>query len=218
MTERPAMLDTDTTAATSRRRRRLFEFAAYALVVVLGVGAAFVFLRPHTYAGAVMQSPAKAPNLDGMVFHTGEPADLWRFDGDVVLVFFGYTHCPDVCPTTLAAVARAKEQLSEADGARVHTVFVSVDPERDTPAALGDYVTHFDESFLGAGGDEQATHQAEVVYGINVEQHEGTTESGYVVDHTAHLVAIDTDGFIRVIYPTDVAPNLLAADLEELLG
>lgn len=212
------MLDTDTAPSPSRRNRRLFEFGAYALVVLLGVAAAFVFLRPHAYAGAVMQSPAKAPNLDGMVFHTGEPADLWRFDGDVVLVFFGYTHCPDICPTTLAGVARAKEQLSDADAARVHTVFVSVDPERDTPEALADYVTHFDDSFLGAGGDEQATHQAEVLYGINVEQHDGTPESGYVVDHTAHLVAIDTEGFIRVIYPTDVASDLLAADLEELLS
>lgn len=202
----------------ARRRSRRLEFAAYFAVVALGVVAAFVFFRPHVYAGAVIQSPAKAPNLEGMVFHNGEPADLWRFDGDVVLVFFGYTNCPDICPTTLSSVARARDRLDEDDAARVHTVMVTVDPERDTADRLADYVTHFDDSFLGATGDPQAVHQAEVLYGVNVYEHEGTIESGYVVDHTARLVAIDTDGFIRVIYPTEVAPDLLAADLEELLG
>lgn len=212
------MLESSPETPPPRRRRRLLEFAAYAAVIVAGVAVAFVFIRPHAYAGAVMQSPAKAPNLEGMVFHDGEPADLWRFDDDVVLVFFGYTNCPDICPTTLAAVARAREQMSADTAARVHTVMVTVDPERDTAEALRDYVTRFDPTFLGAVGDEHATHQAEVLYGINVHHHEGTAQTGYDVDHTAHLVAIDTDGFIRVIYPTDVAPDALAADLEELLS
>lgn len=219
MSERPPVLETTPNTVPPRRsRRRFLELAAYVAVAVLGVAVAFVFFAPHTYAGTVMQSPAKAPNLDGMVFQNGEPADLWRFDGDVVMVFFGYANCPDVCPTTLAAVARAKEQMSADDAARVHTVMVTVDPQRDTTESLGAYVTHFDPSFLGAVGDEQATHQAEVLYGINVIQHEGDSASGYVVDHTAHLVAIDPEGFVRVIYPTDVAPDALAADLEELLG
>lgn len=211
------MIDTHAAGETHTRRRPWWFYAAYALAALAGVLVAFVFLRPHTFSGAVMQSPSKAPDLEGMSFHTGDPVELWRFDGDVVLVYFGYTYCPDVCPTTLSAVARAKEQIG-GDADRVHTVMVTVDPERDTPEVLGDYMTHFDPSFLGAWGDEQATRQATVLYGIFVEQHEGTRESGYIVDHTAHLIAIDTEGFIRVIYPTDVAPDDLAADLRELLS
>ncbi len=211
------MIEATESPAPARRRRQRGLYAIYAAALLAGVLVAFIFLKPHEYAGAVIQSPSRAPSLDDMFLHTGEPAELWRFDGDVVLMYFGYTHCPDVCPTTLAAIARAKEQLGN-DGDRIHALMVTVDPDRDTPTALGDYMTHFDPAFLGVYGDEQATRQAAVLYGIHIERHEGTAASGYVVDHTAHLIAIDTDGFIRVIYPTDVAPDALASDLKDLLG
>ncbi len=211
------MIQATESQAPPRRRKQWGLYAIYAAALLAGVLVAFIFLKPHEYAGAVIQSPSPAPALDDMFFHTREPAELWRFDGDVVLMYFGYTHCPDVCPTTLAAIARAKEQLGN-DADRIHTLMVTVDPDRDTSTALGDYMTHFDPDFLGVYGDEHATRQAAVLYGIHVERHEGTAASGYVVDHTAHLIAIDTDGFIRVIYPTDVAPDALASDLNDLLG
>ena len=207
-------MTTSPIVATTRRR---WERLAYVAVGLLGVAVALVAFRPHTFSGAVIQSPSPAPALEGLTFHDGRPAELWRFDGDVTLLFFGYTHCPDICPTPLAAVARAKEHMGS-DGERVHVVMVTVDPARDTADDLESYVTHFDPSFLGATGTAQALRSAATVYGIHVEVGEGTVDSGYTVDHTASLIAIDTDGFVRVVYPTDVAPDALASDLEELLG
>lgn len=194
-----------------------WQWIAVVVVAALGVATALFLFAPHTYAGAVLQSPSRAPALSGLEFHTGERADLSAMRGDVVLVYFGYTHCPDVCPTTLAAAARAREALG-AEAGRVHVVMITVDPERDTAPVLAEYLSFFDESFLGVTGSERALREAATVYGIYAEKAEGTPASGYLVDHTATLMAIDPDGFIRVLYPTDVKPDELAADLVELLG
>ena len=208
---------TEESQAPAKPRWPWWMYAAFAGAALAGVVVAFVFLRPYTYNGTIIQSPDKAPQLDNMFFHTGEPAELWHFDGEVVVVYFGYTHCPDVCPTTLSAVARAKDQLG-ADADEVQTLMVSVDPERDTPEAMQDYMAHFDPDSLGVHGDETATRQAAMLYGIHVNRNEGTAASGYTIDHTASLIGIDTDGFVRIIWPTDVTPDALAADLEHLLG
>lgn len=212
------MIETTEAVPRPKRRRPWGIYAAYVAAVLAGVLVAALFLRPHQYAGTIIQSPYRAPALDGMYLHTGDPAELWRYDGEVVVVYFGYTHCPDVCPTTLSAVARAKEQLATDDADRVETLMVTVDPERDTPEVLGDYMTHFDPAFLGVWGDQNATRSATTLYGVTVVKNEGTSQAGYTVDHTTRLIGIDTDGFVRIIWPTDVTPDALAADLEELLG
>lgn len=209
---------TDQNTAPARRRRPWWLYVIYGGAGLAGVLVAFIFLRPYVYNGTVIQSPYKAPELDNMFLHNGDPAELWRFDGEVVVVYFGYTHCPDVCPTTLAAVARAKDQLNDENADRVQTLMVSVDPERDTPEALGDYMVHFDPDSFGVYGDETASRQAATLYGIYVNRNEGSSESGYTIDHTANLIGIDTDGYVRIVWPTDVTPSALAQDLEHLLG
>lgn len=213
------MIDTTEQSQTpARPRRPWWIYAMFVGAALAGVLVAFIFLRPYTYNGTIIQSPYRAPQLDDMFFHTGDPAELHRFDGEVVVVYFGYTHCPDVCPTTLSAVARAKDQLGDDEAERVQMLMISVDPERDTPEALEDYMMHFDPDSLGVYGDETASRQAATLYGIFVDQHEGTPESGYLVDHTANLIGIDADGFVRIVWPTDVTPDALAADLDHLLG
>jgi protein SCO1/2 len=205
------MIDANQTIVRPRSRwpRLLAVVAAAVLGVVVGVW----LFRPHPFAGAVLQAPTPAPALEDLVFHTGAPADLPALRGDVVLVFFGYTHCPDICPTTLATAARAKEQLGrQAD--RVQVLMVTVDPERDDEASLGAYVTGFDRDFLGVTGDPVKLREAATVYGVFVEH----DASSHDIGHTANLMAIDPDGYLRVVYSHEVAPDALAADLRELLG
>lgn len=189
----------------ARWRRVLISLAA-----LVGVAVAYTVFRPHTFAGTVLQSPEPAPALDGLVFSTGEAADLSAFAGDVVLVFFGYTHCPDICPVTLARAAQAKEAMGS-DGEGLQVLMVSVDPERDTPEVMAEYMGLFDDSFLGVTGPEADIDRVATLYGIGVIRHDDTA------DHTGTLMAIDPDGHLRIVYPHDVDPAALAADLARLL-
>jgi protein SCO1/2 len=207
------------TAATPRHRRHRARTVALAVgipVLVLTLG--YVGLRlltPHPYAGTVMQAPTEAPSLAELTGTDGRPVDLAAFHGDLVLLFFGYTSCPDVCPTTLSMVHRSLEQLG-ADAARVHVMMVSVDPQRDDVEHVREYVQAFDPTFLGATGDLAAIERAAASYGVFFARGDALGD-GYAVDHTATLMAIDTDGHLRVVWPPDVRPDDLASDLRELL-
>lgn len=211
-------LDQDLGSKPSPPRARRRVWAVAAAVAAAGILAFFVgtALRPHIYAGTVFQSPSPAPAID-LIAHTGEPVDLADYRGEVVLLYFGYTHCPDVCPLTLSNAAKAIDNLGS-DGERVNVMMVTVDPERDTPELLGEYVTFFDESFLGLYGAEQDLARTAALYGVFYQAREGTPESGYLVDHTASLMAIDPDGFLRLLWTPDVTNEDLTADLRELLG
>lgn len=208
-------VDTET-QVPPRRRRRWLPALLVTVAALAGVLVAFTWLRPHTYAGVVLQSPSPAPAMDGLSLHTGEPVDLDAYRGDVVLVYFGYTHCPDVCPTALSGIARAKELLGSRSE-QVHTLMVTVDPARDTPRVLGEFVGHFDPRFLGVHGDEEAIAEVSALYGIYYSLGEPTAPGEYLVDHTATVMAIDPEGYLRVYY-LDVPPEDLAADLEALLS
>lgn len=203
-----------------RRRRRGRRWRTVALVLgvpllVVAVGyLAFQYFKPHLYSGTVMQAPTRAPQMEGLVFADGSAVDLAEFRGDVVLVYFGYTHCPDICPTTLAKAATARQQSDDAE--RVHVMMVSVDPERDDPGSLGQYVESFDPSFLGATGDAADLERVAATYGVFFARGEEEVD-GYAVDHTASLMGIDTDGRLRIVWPTDVTVADLTADLDALL-
>jgi protein SCO1/2 len=194
-----------------------WQWAAMAAVIVAGVAVAFTLFRPHRFAGTVLQAPIPAASLDGLSFSNGEPASLDAFDDKLVLMYFGYTNCPDICPVTLASAARAREAMGPA-GDDVQVLMVTVDPARDSLELLGEYVGYFDSTFLGVGGPEEDLDRVATLYGIYVNRGEGTPESGYTVDHTGSLMAIDRDGFLRVLYTHDVDSDALAADLEQLLG
>lgn len=206
-------------AGRSKRGRHartlLLIIGAPILVVVLAFGA-FRMFSPHIYSGTVMQAPTAAPSMDGLVWTDGSPVDLAAFEGDVVVLYFGYTYCPDVCPTTLAQVRQSLRRLGD-DADRVHVMMVSVDPERDEPARLGDYMSSFGPEFVGATGPIEAIERVASTYGVFFARGEEYDDGGYAMDHTASLMGIDTDGHLRILWPSTLDADTLAADLDALL-
>jgi protein SCO1 len=146
--------------------------------------------------------------------HTGKPRRLEDFRGKAVVLFFGFTHCPDVCPTTLVEVSSALKNLGP-DAERVQVLFVTVDPERDTQEALAKYVTAFDPRFLGLRGDAAATQRAAKEFKIYYEKRKaGDT---YSIDHSGQSYVIDPQGRLRLLVRPDRIGEDLAPDLRTLL-
>lgn len=148
--------------------------------------------------------------------HTGKPRQLQDFRGKAVVVFFGFTHCPDVCPTVLADAAQAMRQLGP-EAERVQVLLVTVDPERDSPKALADYVTAFDPRFLGLYGDLEATRRAAKEFKVYFEKRSGKSPGDYSVDHSAQSYVLDPQGRLRLFVRHDRIAEDLAPDLRMLL-
>jgi len=148
--------------------------------------------------------------------HTGKTRTLADFRGKVVVLFFGYTQCPDVCPTTLATLAEAKRRLGP-DGEKVQVLFVTVDPERDTRELLSHYVTAFDPSFLGLSGDAEATARTAKEFKILYQKQPGSTPETYTMDHSAGTFVFDLQGRLRLYSGHGQAAEFFAHDLRELL-
>ena len=148
--------------------------------------------------------------------HTGKARTLADFRGKVVVMFFGYTRCPDVCPTTLAELKAVKNQLGE-DGKRLQVLFVTVDPERDTQELLANYVPAFDPSFLGLHGDLAATARVAKDFRVFYQKSPGKTPDSYTVDHTAGSYVFDPLGRLRLFVRHGNAASL-ASDIRTLLN
>mgnify|MGYP003342278585 CR=1 FL=1 len=146
----------------------------------------------------------------------GRDRSLADFQGKVVFVFFGFTQCPDVCPTTMAELAEMRRRLG-ADGNRVQGVFVSVDPERDTAPVLKAYLTGLDPSFIGLTGSlaqiEATAREFKVFY-----QKVPTTGNNYTMDHTAGAYVFDPAGRVRLFVRYGLGVDALTADLKQLLA
>ena len=149
--------------------------------------------------------------------HDGKPRTLADFRGRITVLFFGYTHCPDVCPTTLVDMAEAMKKLGK-DAARVQVLFITVDPERDTPEVLAKYLPAFDAGFLGLTGDAAATQRAAKEFKIFYEKRAGSTPSSYTVDHSGQSYVIDPQGQLRLFVRHDRIAQDLAEDLRALLA
>ena len=148
--------------------------------------------------------------------HDGKPHGLADWQGKVVVVFFGFTQCPDVCPTTLAEMATAMKKLGERAN-DVQVLFISVDPERDTPELLAKYVPAFDPRFMGLVGTSEQTAQAARAFKVFYQKAPGTTPGSYTVDHTAGLYVLDRDGRLRLFMRNGQDTEALVHDLNVLL-
>jgi protein SCO1/2 len=149
--------------------------------------------------------------------HNGQPRRLADFRGKVVVVFFGYTHCPDVCPTTLSDFAAALKLLGE-DAKRVQVLFVTVDPARDTPALLKQFVPSFHPSFLGLSGDEAATRALAGEFKVVYQKATGAGGDDYSVDHSTGSFVFDPAGRIRLLVSYGSTPEAITGDLRQLLA
>jgi len=151
-----------------------------------------------------------------LIDHTGKPRTLADFRGKVVVMFFGYTHCPDVCPTTLSDLRQVMEKLGK-DAARMQVLFVTVDPKRDTQELLSRYVPAFNPAFLGLFGDEAATDKVARDFKIVHQIQEGKTPESYTVAHTAASLVFDPQGQLRLFISYGMDVDKLTADIRLLL-
>jgi protein SCO1/2 len=149
--------------------------------------------------------------------HTGKARTLADFKGKVVAVFFGFTRCPDVCPTTLAEMKLVKERLG-ADGDKLQVLFVTVDPERDTPELLAKYVPAFDPTFLGLRGDAAETAKTAKEFKVFYQKAPGTSPDNYSIDHTAATFIYDPQGRLRLFAKHSSGADALTQDIKLLLS
>lgn len=173
---------------------------------------------------ATQQNQFSATDITGAEFaqtlnltdHTGKPRTLADFHGKVVALFFGYTHCPDVCPTTMADLKQAMKILG-ARADELQVLFVTLDPERDTQEALAQYVPSFDQRFIGLYGSKEEIAKAAADFKIFAAKVENSGKSGYTIDHSAGLYIYDKTGKIRLYVAYGEKPAVIAADIEKLM-
>ncbi|WP_211455229.1 SCO family protein [Collimonas antrihumi] len=148
--------------------------------------------------------------------HTGKPRTLADYKGKAVVVFFGYTQCPDVCPTTMVEMADVMKELGPL-ASKVQVLFVTIDPERDTQELLSHYVPAFDPSFVGLYGDQAATDKVAKEFRVFYQKVPGKTPGSYTMDHTAGSYVFDPEGHIRLFIRHGQGADPIAHDLKLLL-
>lgn len=148
---------------------------------------------------------------------SGKQRTLADFRGKVVVLFFGYTQCPDVCPTTLAALSEVMKTLGPADASRVQVVFVTVDPDRDTPEIMASYVQAFDPSFVGLSGNAEAIARTAKEFKVLYQKQPGRTPESYTVDHSAGTFVFDPQGRLRLYVGNGQGPDVFVQDIRTLL-
>ncbi|MBC7436826.1 MAG: SCO family protein [Bdellovibrionales bacterium] len=148
--------------------------------------------------------------------HTGQPRSIKDFKGKVVVLFFGYTQCPDVCPTTMAELAEVKKQLGK-DGDKLQGLFVTVDPARDTPDVLKGYMANFDPTFLALTAPPAQLEAMAKNYKVYFKKVEGKTPGSYTMDHSAGSYVYDTNGNIRLYTRYGSGAQALVSDIQLLL-
>ena len=187
------------------------------VVVALMLLALPCFAAESPFRTGVLEPPSPAQDFT-LRTDEGKVVRLHDWLGSVVLLYFGYTSCPDVCPTTLAEFAQVKKELGPA-AQRLRVALVTVDPERDTPKRLRTYTRAFDSTFLGLTGSRDALASVWKAYGIYVQSHRVPGSSvGYLVDHTATTLVIDADGNLRLAIPFGTPVDDIRHDLQLLLG
>ncbi len=186
-----------------------------ALALVVGAFAAIAMLRSATPAHSF-----EAVDITGVDWgkdfqltdHMGGKRSLADFRGRVVALFFGYTQCPDVCPTTMAKLGETMKLLGD-DARQVQGLFVTVDPTRDTPQVLAQYVPAFHPAFLGLYADEETTARTAKEFKVYFHAQPSNEHGSYSVDHSGHILVFDAAGRLRLMMKPDQTPESMARDL-----
>lgn len=185
------------------------------LITITGVVAFNLFDARTPELHGMLLDPPLPPN-DFTLTSAAGPVRLADLQGKVVVLFFGYTFCPDVCPTTMVRLGHAMELLGK-EAEEVQVVMISVDPERDTPERLAEYTRAFHPSFLGLTGTPEEIAAVAAAYGIYQARAEGSAATGYLVDHTSTVTVLNRDGERRMLWSFEVPAEGLASDLSYLV-
>ena len=185
-------------------------------VVMIAMVLTLLFTKSASFRGTAYGEPyPTAPQIE-LIRSNGETFRLSDQKGKIVLLFLGYTSCPDVCPTTLAELKLVMDDLGD-KSKFVQVVFVSVDPKRDTPGKIQEYVEHFSNGFIGLSGSVDKLEATWKAYGVFREEVQSDSAMGYSVNHTARVYLIDMDGNLRLSYGYQTPVEDIVNDLELLL-
>ena len=197
--------------------KRQFTFAIILSLILVLLGACgSQELDPSQFKGTFLPTPIPAPDF-ALSNAAGDTVHLSDYEGEIVLLYFGYTFCPDVCPTTLYDLSMLTQSLEEQAG-DIQVAMVTVDPQRDTLDKLGSYVTTFDPTFLGLSGDSAKLEAVWQAYGVYRAENQVEGAAGYLVDHTARIYVIDPQGELRLTFPFGISWQAMADDLKHLMG
>jgi protein SCO1/2 len=199
---------------------RIALWTVVPLALLLGIGLAYVTLRsgePNAQFQAVDITGVDWGRGFDLTDHHGTRRTLGDFRGKVVMLFFGYTNCPDMCPTTMALLASAVRQLGE-DARDVQVLFVTVDPKRDTPQVLAQYVPAFHPSFLGLYADPETTARTAREFKAFFELRPPNEHGAYTVDHSGQVFVFDPQGRLRLFVRPEAAPEAVVHDVRKLLA
>jgi protein SCO1 len=195
--------------------RRLI-YVTLALVVLVAGIAIYEFTKTAPFYGSVIQPPKPMPDLT--LQSARGPVTLSAFRDKYVALYFGYTSCPDVCPTTLAGLKAATGKLSADQASRLQVIFISVDYKRDTPQKVSSYTGAFSPDFIGLTGTQQQIDQVTQEFGIYYKFDDPDPVTGfYSVDHTASVLLLDPQGGLIVTWSYGQQPDEIASDLKQLL-
>lgn len=197
---------------------RIHVVLALALALLSSIVAFnFIFGNNYTYHGVLIEPPQPAGDFTLTDVKSGQPFHLEQERGEITLLYFGYTNCPDVCPTTMSVWKQVKKGLGSKAG-RVRFIFISVDPERDRPEVLAKYMSAFDDAFIGLSGRPELISGLAEDYGIWLEKEfYDDTAIGYAVNHTASTFLINPQGALQVSYPFGTPAEAVIEDIEYLL-
>jgi protein SCO1/2 len=195
-------------------RKAVFGVFAGAVMLVSVILIAGALNDPVTYHGTHLAPPM--PAGDFTLRSAEGPVAREDLEGKVAPIFFGYTSCPDICPTTLLRLSNAMDRLGQ-DAEDVQVVFVSVDPERDTPERASAYAEAVNPSFIGVTGTPQEIADVAAQYGIYYAKAEGSDATGYLVDHTGTITVLDESGRVALLWSPDVTAEQMAEDLSAML-
>ena len=196
-----------------------------ALVAIVAIAAGMLLSRAllnpasgPTLARATLIDPSRPLPPMAFLDQQGQPFGIEQLRGHWSILFFGFTHCPDICPTTLALLAQVEKQLADLPAEhRPHVVLVSVDPKRDTPERLAQYVKSFSPTFTGLTGEQEAIHEFALKMGVPVAI-SPLPGGSYTVDHSAAIFVVDPSGGLRALSSTPHEAPIIAADYRSIVG
>ncbi|MEJ5200904.1 MAG: SCO family protein [Anaerolineales bacterium] len=175
----------------------------------------FVFRKPYSFHGTVINPPLPVTDFSLQTANE-EVFRLSEQKGKIVLLFFGYTSCPDVCPVTLATFKQVNDNLGE-DAQKVRFVMITADPDRDTPDKVAEYAARFNPEFMGLSGDMTALASIWKELGVFVEKQESDSAAGYLVSHTASVYVLNQSGSLFMTFPYGTTATEIADDIRQIL-